>query len=178
MVSSHESLFLFAPFEQWEIDNPKAFEDILIAQTKTVAHLQAKRTKLNAGLIGIVSAKNQHQIAVIRTHDRLDFLQFGLTIELVDGTFDCSVSIILDINQPFGPYLRPLDEVGQLVELLTTVASTARHTDTADIGCIVEHREASLARESSLQFHELHAKTQVGLVTSETFHGLVPSHLL
>ena len=74
--------------------------------------------------------------------------------------------------------LRTLDEVGQLVELLAAVVGTARHDDTADVGCLIEDREGTSTLQVAHQLDELHAETQIGFVGTETLHGLMPGHLL
>ncbi len=178
MVGSHQSLLLVAPLEEREVDDPKALEHILVAQAQTIAHLQSQGTELDAGLVGIVAAQYQHEVAILGTHHVLDFCQHLRRIELIDATLHGSVGIVLDVYQALGTHLWALHEVGQLVELLSAVVSATRHTDTTDILSLVEHREATLAREGILQLHKLHAEAQVWLVATETLHRLVPSHLL
>ena len=43
MVGSHQPLFLIAPFEQREIDDPQTLENIFVAQSETATHLKAER---------------------------------------------------------------------------------------------------------------------------------------
>ena len=41
MVCSHESLFLVAPFEEWEVYDPEAFELVLVFQSESVSHFES-----------------------------------------------------------------------------------------------------------------------------------------
>ena len=85
VVGGHETLFLIAPLEQWEIDNPKAFKLVLVAQSQTVAHFKTQGTELGAGFVGLVAAKNEYEVAVLGTHLFLYLLHHLRTIELVDA---------------------------------------------------------------------------------------------
>ena len=84
MVSSHQALLFIAPLKEWEVNNPQTNEVVLIAKTKTIAHLKTERTKLNASLIGIIATENQNKVAILGTTCLLDLgPNLGL-VELID----------------------------------------------------------------------------------------------
>ena len=178
MVGSHKTLLLVAPLKEREVNNPEALEYILITKTKTIAHLKTKRTELDTGLVGIVTTENQYQVAIFGSHHGLDLCQLLRRIELVDAALHGAVGIILDVNQALGSYLWTLYEIGQLVELLATIVGTTWHTDTANILSLIEHRETALTGKCILELYELHTETQIGLITTEALHSLMPCHLL
>ena len=178
MVCSHESLFLVAPLEEGEIDNPQTLELVLVAQAQTVAHLQSERTELRARLVGVVAAEDEHEVAVLGSHLLLQLCPHLRCIELVDARLHGAVLVELHIDQSLGTHLRTLHEIGQLVKLLAGVVGTTRHADATDILCLVEDAERSRTLQHVHEFHELHAETQVGLVGTETAHGFVPGHTL
>ena len=91
MVGSHQALFLVAPLEQGEVNNPQADELVLVAQTETVAHLQTEGAKLYAGLVGLVAAHDEHQVAVVGPHCCLELLPHFGCVELVDAGLDGAV---------------------------------------------------------------------------------------
>ena len=86
MVSGHQALFLIAPLEEWEVDNPKTLEDIFIAKAKTIAHLQTERAQLHTRLIGIVTTKDKNQVSILGTCRLFHLLQLLRRVELVDRT--------------------------------------------------------------------------------------------
>ena len=178
MVRGHEALLLVAPLEEGEVDYPQTLEHILVTQPQAVAHLQAERAELHTGLVGIVAGEDEHEIAVFGSHGLFDFGQHLGRIELVDGALHRAVGLILDEHQSLGTHLRTLHEVGELVELLAAVIGTTGHADAADVGCLVEHGERSLAGKSLLQLDKLHAKAHVGFVRTVAAHGIVPLHAL
>ena len=178
MVGGHQALLLIAPFKEREVDNPQALEHILVAQSEAVAHLKAQGAKLYAGLVGIVATHDKHQVAVLGTHLRLNGGKLVGRIELVDGALHCAVGIILDVDQALGSYLRLLDKVGQLVELLARVAGASGHADGSYILGIVEDGEGARALEFVHQLHKGHAEAQVGFVGAIEAHGLMPCHTL
>ena len=145
MVGGHEALLLVAPLEEREIDDPQAFEDILVSQSEAVAHLQTERAELDTRLVGVVAREDEHEVAVLGSRGLLDLGELLGRVELVDAALHRAVGIILDEDQALGSDLRALDEVGQLVELLAAVVGAARHDDTADVGCLVEDGEAARA---------------------------------
>ena len=98
-------------------------------------------------------------------------------VELVDARLHRAVGIVLDVYKALRPYLRTLDEVGELVELLARVRGASGHANSTDVLGRVEHRERPCLQNVH-QFDKLHAETQVGLVATEAAHGLVPRHLL
>jgi len=178
MVRGHEALLLVAPLKEREVDNPQTLKHVFVAQPETLAHLKTEVAKLHARLVGVVARENQHEVTVVGTHQLLDVEEHLGSVKLVDRAFHRAIGLILDIDQSLGTHLRTLHEIGQFVELLATIVGTARHADTADIGCLVEDRELALAFEGILKFDELHAKPQVGLVGAKPSHGLVPCHAL
>ncbi len=60
---------------------------------------------------------------------------------------------------PFRTDLRSFHEFGQCVQLLAGICAAPSRADTADVGGIVEYREAVTLHDVH-QFHELHAETQ------------------
>ena len=178
VVGGHQALFLVAPLEEREVDNPQTLKLVLASQTQTVAHLETQRAELGASLVGLVAAEYEHEVAVLGSRLLFQLLQYLGRIEFVDARLDRAVSIEFHVDEALGSHLRTLDEVGQLVELLACVVGTARDADTADIFGIVEDGECSRAFEHVHQFDKLHAEAQVGLVATEAAHGLVPRHLL
>ena len=68
MMCCHQSLFLVAPLKEWEIDNPQTLKLVLISQAEPFAHLKSQRTQLYTGLVRLVSAQNQHKIAIFSPH--------------------------------------------------------------------------------------------------------------
>lgn len=110
MVGGHEALLLVAPLEEREIDDPQTFEDILVSQSEAVAHLQTKRAKLDARLVGVVAREDEHEVAVLGSRGLLDLGELLGRVELVDAALDRAVGIILDEDQTLGSDLRALDE--------------------------------------------------------------------
>ncbi len=68
MVRRHEALLFVAPLEEREVDNPEALKLLLVAQTEPLAHLQSQRAELGTGLVGIVAAEDEHEVAVVGPH--------------------------------------------------------------------------------------------------------------
>ena len=178
MVSGHEALLFVAPLEQGEVDNPKALEGVLVAQSKSVAHLQSQGAKLGARLVGLVATENQHQVAVLGLGFLFQLGPYLGCIEFVNRRLDGTIGIELDVNQALGAHLGTLHEVGQLVELLAGIVGATRDHDTADIFGLVEYGERSSAFQHIHQLNELHTETQVGLIGAKAAHGLVPGHSL
>ena len=65
MVRSHEALLLVAPLKEREVDNPQTLKLVLVSESETVAHLQTERAKLHASLVGVVTGKDKHEVAVL-----------------------------------------------------------------------------------------------------------------
>ena len=178
MVCGHESLFLVAPFEEGEIDDPQTFELILVAQSQPVAHLQTEGAQLYACLVGIVAGEDEHEVAVVGPCGLSYFLPHFGSIELVDARFHRSILVELHIDQSLGTHLRPFDEIGELVELFARIVGASRHTDAPDIFRLVEDGEGAGALELGHEFDELHTEAKVGFVGAVSAHGLMPRHLL
>ena len=111
MVGSHQALFLVAPLEQREVDNPQALEGILIAQAQTVTHLQTQRAELSACLVSLVARENQYEVAILGTRLLLQFLPNLGLVELIDRTLHRTIGIELHIDQTLGTDLWTLHEV-------------------------------------------------------------------
>ena len=178
MVRSHQALLLIAPLKEREVNNPKTLEYVLITKTKTVTHFQTQRAKLNTCLVCIITAQNQNKVTILGSHYGLDFCKFLWRIELIYATLYSTISIILDIYQSFGTDLRTLNKISQFVQLLTTIISAARNTDTTDILSLIKYREITLACESIFQLNKFHTEAQVWFITTKTAHSFVPGHLL
>lgn len=178
VVGGHEALFLVAPLEEREVDNPQALELVLATKTQTVAHLETEGAELRACLVGVVAAEDEDEVAVIGSHLLLELLPYFGSIEFVDARLDRAVLVELHVDKSFGAYLRAFHEVCDLVKLLAGIAGAAWNADTADICGVVEYGECSRSLEHVHQLDELHAEAQVGLVAAEAAHGLVPGHLL
>ncbi|CDB09896.1 putative uncharacterized protein [Bacteroides sp. CAG:633] len=71
--------------------------------------------------------------------------------------------------------MRTLYKLGQCIKLLAGIVCGAFGTDTADVGSIVEYREA-VSFHNVHQFDELHAKAQVGFIATIVLHGIGPRH--
>ena len=95
-------------------------------------------------------------------------------VELVDRRLD-GVGLDADPDQPLGTHLRPLDELGQRVDLLAGVGGASRSGEAADILRIVEHAEP-VPLDAAGHVVELHAEAQVRLVRSVLLHRLDPRH--
>jgi hypothetical protein len=176
MVGSHQSLFLVAPLEQGEVNYPEALEHVLVAQSQTVAHLQTQRAELGACLVGLVTAENQYKVTVLGTSLFLQLLPNLRLIELVDRGLHSTIGIELHIYQSLGTDLRTLHEIGELVELLAGVIGTSGNHNTTNVFSLVENRKFARTFQHVHQFDELHTETQVGFVTTEAAHGLMPRH--
>ena len=78
MVHSHQTAFLFAPFEHREVNHPQTGKLVLVAQSQLVTHFQTQFTQLLAGLHRIVTAQNQDQVTRFGTEGLLHLLQYFL----------------------------------------------------------------------------------------------------
>ena len=145
MMSRHQALFLIAPLKQREVNNPQTFKFILVTQAKPIAHFQSKTTELNTCLVCIITTKNQYQVTITCTHHFFKFLQDICIIEFIYAAFYRTVFIKLNPNKSFSANLRFLDKISQLIYLLSCIRSTARHTDSANIFCTIEHLERACA---------------------------------
>ncbi len=139
MVHGHQALLFVAPLKHREVDYPEACELVLVAQAKLAAHLQAKLTKLLAGLHGIVATHDQDEIAGLSIHGFAQGLQGLLVVEFVNRTLYCAVFAYASINQALGADLAALHEVGKLVELLACVMGCSLGIDAADVSRIVKY---------------------------------------
>ena len=75
VVCCHESLLLVAPLEQREVDNPQTLKLVLVAQAEAVAHLKTQGAELHTGLVGVVAAENEYEVAVLGAHLLLELLK-------------------------------------------------------------------------------------------------------
>ena len=178
MVSSHEALLFITPLKEWEVNNPQANESIFITQSKTIAHLQTKGAKLYTGLIGIITTENQYKVAILSAHSLFHLSPYLWGIELIDRRLNSTILIELDINQSLSTDLRTLDEISKLIELLTRIISTTRHTNTTNIVGLIEDWEGTSSLQLIHQLYKLHTETEIGLIRTKTTHGLMPSHTL
>ena len=60
------TLGVFVPFEEREVDHPKRFEDLGVAEAELGAQVQTEFAKLLAHLVE-VAAEHQHQVAWLGT---------------------------------------------------------------------------------------------------------------
>ena len=178
MVSSHQALLFVTPLKKWEVNNPEAYEVVLVTQSQTITHLQTEGTELYTCFVGIVATENQHEIAIIGTHRLLHLCPHLRSIELIDRALHRSVSIELNIDQALRSYLRTLDKLGELIQLFTSIIGTTRDTDTTDIISFIEHRECTCSFQYIHQFYKLHTKAEIRFIGTKTTHRLMPSHTL
>ncbi len=97
VVSSHKALFFVAPLKEREVDNPQAFEDILVAKAQTVAHLKTQRAELDTCLVGIVATKNKNEVAIFGSCRLLDLLQLVSRVELINRALHRPIAVIFNV---------------------------------------------------------------------------------
>lgn len=68
VVCGHEALFLVAPLEEREVDNPQTLELVLAPEIETFAHFETERAELRACLVGVVAAEDEDEVAVVGSH--------------------------------------------------------------------------------------------------------------
>ncbi len=95
------------------------------------------------------------------------------SVEFADGTLDFSVRSEFHPHKAFGPDLRTLYELGELVDLLAGVFRATWCTYTHDNFGIVGHGEAVTFGQVG-EIDKLHAEADVGLVASVSCHGFLP----
>ena len=174
MVHCIEALVFFAPLEQREVDHPQAGELVLVTQAQLAGHFQTQFAKLFARLHRIVAGKDQNQVARFCTKGLFHLLQYFLGIEFIHARLHIAVCLHTGIYHALCTDLRTFHKLGQRIQLLARIRSRPFRTDTADISSIIEYGE-TVSLHDVHQFDELHIETQVRLVASVIFHGIVPT---
>ena len=177
MMHGHQTAFFLAPLEHREVYYPQKSKFVLVAQSQLVTHFQTKFTKLLAGFHCIVTTQDQNQVTRFGTKSFFHLLQYLLRIEFVYTRLYVTISLYTSVNHAFGSDLRTFHKLSQRIQLLACIVGCTLGTNTTDVSCIVEYREA-ISLQDVHQFDKLHAETQVGLVTTIILHGVCPWHAL
>ena len=177
MVHSHESAFLLAPLEHWEVHHPKQGKLVLVAQAQLISHLEAELAELLARLHRIITAEDENQVAWLGTEGSLHLLQHLLRVELVHARLHVAIGLYAGINHALGTYLRTLHKLCESIQLLARIGSSSLGADTTDVFSAVEHAKA-MTLHNVHEFYKLHVETQVGLIAAVVFHSVCPRHAL
>ena len=175
MVHCIETLIFFAPLEQREIDHPQAGKLVLVTQPQLTGHFQTQFAKLFARLHCIVAGKDQDQVARFCTKGFLHLLQYFLRIEFIHARLHIAIGFHTGVYHALRTDLRTFHKLGQRIQLLARIRGCPFRTDTAYISCAIEYGE-TMSFHDVHQFDKLHIETQVRLVASVIFHGVMPSH--
>lgn len=162
------------PIRRGEVHHPQAGEFILVAESETVAELQAKFAELLSCLHG-VTAHQQEKVTGFRTGTFSPCLELFGSIEFPDAALDAAVLLEFHPHQALGAYLRTLHEFCQFIYLLAGVSCATLGEDANCELCVVYYRE-SVALCEVCKFHKLHAEAKIGFVAAVETHSVIPCH--
>ena len=154
--------------EQREVHHPQEVETAL--SDRRAAQLQADQTQDVADGAALVG-HDEEQVADLGLQGGAQSIDLLVGQELSHWGIDAAV-LHLHPDQAFGPPLLAL--LGQVVQPVSGQIGAARHPDALHTGGL-EGPETGVGEHPG-QFDQLHSEPDVGLIGSETLHGLVPRH--